>query len=319
MIDAWDRRAIGVAYSVALHIMVVVFLMTGLPFLATSTPEVLPTLTVEIVDIVRETNLNEGLPIEKPASSSEEDAAPSVVSAPPPPPPPPPPVAEKTPVTPPTPPAAPPAPSQEAVAIPQPKPKTVTPPSVSSSQTTSKKASASVSAPPKRPAFLTKKNSKNDQLDALAAQLQNLAGETSSREKEEDDQEKQQKIDEINDEIRQVAGQAINAPPASDDRLGADIATLLKNHISVCWSPPSAVEDARNLIVDIIVQLNKEREVTSVTIKNQVRYTADRGFQVAANAVERAIRDCSPLTVLPPEKYDLWKTLEFKFDPKLFL
>jgi hypothetical protein len=136
-----------------------------------------------------------------------------------------------------------------------------------------------------------------------------------------DDSKNQQNLaDLLDDTVRDNAGQAINTQKRDDGRLGADVITRLKSHIQPCWNPPSAIEGASSLIVDIIVELNEDGEVIKVRIKDILRYNADDAFRLAANAAERAFQQCSPLIPpLSPEDYEKWKTLNFRFDPRGFL
>jgi hypothetical protein len=105
-----------------------------------------------------------------------------------------------------------------------------------------------------------------------------------------------------------------------DEPLGADVITRLKSHIQQCWNPPSVIEGASSLVVDITVELNKDGEVIKVRIMDMLRYNTDDPFRLAANAAERAFQQCSPLIPpLSPEDYEKWKTLNFRFDPRGFL
>jgi hypothetical protein len=192
--------------------------------------------------------------------------------------------------------------------------------------------------PAKKPDDETANYLKNDQNTAktdaeLGIQLQNLLDEAQRPTQPEDDEKKVEKKDDpddsknqqnladlLDDTVRDNAGQAINTQKRDDGRLGADVITRLKSHIQPCWNPPSAIEGASSLIVDIIVELNEDGEVIKVRIKDILRYNADDAFRLAANAAERAFQQCSPLIPpLSPEDYEKWKTLNFRFDPRGFL
>lgn len=197
---------------------------------------------------------------------------------------------------------------------------------------------AEAPTPAKKPDDETANYLKNDQNTAktdaeLGIQLQNLLDEAQRPTQPEDDEKKVEKKDDpddsknqqnladlLDDTVRDNAGQAINTQKRDDGRLGADVITRLKSHIQPCWNPPSAIEGASSLIVDIIVELNEDGEVIKVRIKDILRYNADDAFRLAANAAERAFQQCSPLIPpLSPEDYEKWKTLNFRFDPRGFL
>ncbi len=136
-----------------------------------------------------------------------------------------------------------------------------------------------------------------------------------------DDTKSNQNLSDLLDEtLRDNAGQALNTNNNSDGALGADIVTLLKAAIQPCWNPPSAIEGASTLIVDIIVDFNEDGEVIRVKFKDTFRYTSDERFRLAANAAERAFKECSPfIPPLPPEQFEKWMTLPFRFNPSGFL
>lgn len=199
-----------------------------------------------------------------------------------------------------------------------------------------------VEAPPKKQpkvntddiaSYLTNDQNKSSSQNEIGLQVQNLIDDAQRQQKPEDQDEKNKKQDEpedtktnqqladlLNETLRDNAGQALNTNNKSDGPLGADIVTLLKAAIQPCWNPPSTIEGANALIVDIIVDFNEDGEVIRVKFVDEARYTADKKFELAANAVERAFKECSPLIPpLPPEQYEKWKTLPFRFDPGGFL
>lgn len=181
--------------------------------------------------------------------------------------------------------------------------------------------------------YLMNDENKAASKNEVGIQLQNLLDETQKQRKPEEQDEKVKKTDDTEDAkpnqtltnlldetVRDNAGQALNTNNRSDGPLGADIITLLKAAIQPCWNPPSAIEGANTLIVDIIVDFNEDGKVIRVKFKDASRYTLDEKFRLAANAVERAFKECSPfIPPLPPEQYDKWKRLPFRFDPRGFL
>lgn len=99
-----------------------------------------------------------------------------------------------------------------------------------------------------------------------------------------------------------------NAPTLSQSEIDA-----LRAQIQACWNPPPGALDARELIVQVRLQLNRDG---SVSAEPQV---LNRGshpqFQVAAESAKRAIRRCAPYK-MPIAKYDIWQDVEVTFDPR---
>ncbi len=92
----------------------------------------------------------------------------------------------------------------------------------------------------------------------------------------------------------------------------------LKSQLSQCWSVMSGARYAEDLVVDLKLFMNPDRTVRDVRIENRLRYSTDSYFRAAADSAQRAIFRCSPLD-LPPNKYDLWKTITVTFDPRSML
>jgi outer membrane biosynthesis protein TonB len=93
----------------------------------------------------------------------------------------------------------------------------------------------------------------------------------------------------------------------------------LMQQLARCWTAPSAVKDAQNLIVVLEVTVNPDRTSAQIQVEDQGRMS-DPGFSAAANAAKRALRmpECQILD-LPPDKYQEWQDLEITFDPSRML
>lgn len=98
----------------------------------------------------------------------------------------------------------------------------------------------------------------------------------------------------------------------SNSELGNLIAQL-----SQCWNIRAGAKYAEDLHVDLDIVVNTDRTVQSVKIVDQYRYNSDPAFRAAADAARRAVinPNCSPLD-LPAAKYNEWKFLPLRFDPK---
>ena len=320
--------------SLIFHGVVVGIFVVGMPYLSRDIAPQEPILTVEIVNTVPETNLDEGIdvkPVEKPAPEPEEET--ETAPEPPPPPPAPPPAPPPPPAPTPAPEAAEPAPKvADAVPVPSPEPKPVAAPKPETPKTKPKP----VKAPPKKPVFKSpeNKNAKNQQL-ALASKLQDLTDRQAALRRQEEEEKKKKnarnKLDQLvanaqkeKDEsaereetkakLDQLAGQALNTTPRTSSRTGASQNTILINHISQFWNPPTGAANADSLIIALIVHINKNAEVERVEIVDKARLQNDRTFKAAANAASRAIFNASPLPY-KLDKNEERKELEIDFDP----
>lgn len=112
------------------------------------------------------------------------------------------------------------------------------------------------------------------------------------------------------------------SPMASlSDRLAVnEIQAKLQRQLGYCWNVLAGAKYAENLVVDIRIFVNQDRTVRDAQVLDQTRYSTDTYFRAAADSALRALRHpyCTPLD-LPPDKYELWKTMVFQFDPSSML
>ncbi len=116
-----------------------------------------------------------------------------------------------------------------------------------------------------------------------------------------------------------ITGQEVNrtaslgVPTGNAASLSQSEIDALRAQIQACWNPPPGALDARDLIVQVRLQLNSDG---SISADPQV---LNRGshpqFQVAAESAKRAIRRCAPYK-MPIAKYDIWRDVEVTFDPR---
>ncbi|RZI47146.1 hypothetical protein [Candidatus Finniella inopinata] len=101
------------------------------------------------------------------------------------------------------------------------------------------------------------------------------------------------------------------------DTVTASEIDALRQHMRKCWVVPAGIKGAKDMAVDIKMELSKDGTVIKADIVDKSRMARDSAFRTAAESAKRAALDpqCSPLP-LPPGKYDQWKNLEFSFNPK---
>lgn len=99
--------------------------------------------------------------------------------------------------------------------------------------------------------------------------------------------------------------------------LTANEIDAVRQAIRKCWTFHAGSQGAKDIIVDIQMDLEPDGTVKSAEIMDKDRFAKDPAFRTAAESAKRAVLDpnCSPLP-FPPKKYDKWKTSAFRFNPK---
>lgn len=102
-------------------------------------------------------------------------------------------------------------------------------------------------------------------------------------------------------------------------RATATITTALQQMVSKCWSMDSGAANAESLKVVVRVYFNVDGELARPPeIRDKSRMNSNSFYRVAAERAARAIRRCAPYE-LPKDKFDLWKQIDFMFDPSEML
>lgn len=91
----------------------------------------------------------------------------------------------------------------------------------------------------------------------------------------------------------------------------------LRAQLERCWNVPMGAKDAQDLNVEIFMVINPDRTLRDARVVDMARYNRDSFFRAAADSAMRAVRNplCSPFMV-PPDKYDVWKTTIVNFNPR---
>lgn len=113
---------------------------------------------------------------------------------------------------------------------------------------------------------------------------------------------------------------ATGALASLSNKLTTSAANALNEQLSRCWNIPAGIKDAENMVIVLEVVVNPDRTVASAEIEDQARASTDPAFRTAAMSALRALRmpECTPLD-LPPDRYEDWKTMTVRFDPKNML
>ena len=101
------------------------------------------------------------------------------------------------------------------------------------------------------------------------------------------------------------------------DRLTISEQEMLRRKLSQCWKLMAGARYAEDLIVELKLFMNRDGTVRQASVMNASRYNHDSFYRAAADSALRAVTNptCSPFG-LPAEKYEAWKTIVVRFDPR---
>lgn len=106
------------------------------------------------------------------------------------------------------------------------------------------------------------------------------------------------------------------AAPAASPENGPIDFEALRQTIRPCWNTETAQTP---LIVTITVKMNRDARPLQAIPRVKAAYDSDPNYRAAADAALRAIMNprCQPWP-LPLDRYEVWQTLTFNFDPRDF-
>jgi outer membrane biosynthesis protein TonB len=277
----------GSIFSGIFHLAVLVLVVVGLPHFRVMPPDPEPVSTVEVVTVAPKATAPH-LP-KPPAPKPPPDVKPKPDPTPPPPAPPP---AAKPDPTPPKPEVIP----DKKTEAPKPKPEPV-----------EKKVEAPKPPPPKK--VEPKKEPPKPKADPFDSILKNLT-KTQPRPTKEPPPKPQPQQAMV--PPPPVQGAATLAEQLSRSELDA-----VRDRIRPCWNFPAGAKDADQLLVEITVSMNPDGRVREARIVDTRRMASDSYFRSAAESALRAVLNpaCQPLP-LSPEKYNTWKEMTLRFDPR---
>jgi len=107
---------------------------------------------------------------------------------------------------------------------------------------------------------------------------------------------------------------SLGAPTGSAATLSQSEIDALRARLRECWTVPVGLAEARDLIVTVRIQFNKDGSLSAdPRLMNSGSHPA---FQAASESALRAVRRCAPYTFMPPAKYEGWKDIIVDFDPR---
>ena len=92
----------------------------------------------------------------------------------------------------------------------------------------------------------------------------------------------------------------------------------IAGRLRACWNLDPGAMGIEYMIVEIKAELNQNGTVRKVEILDTARYNSDNHFRSVADSAVRAVHICAPYSILVDkyaEKYDMWKTMQLRFNP----
>lgn len=126
---------------------------------------------------------------------------------------------------------------------------------------------------------------------------------------------KQKSPKDAKDALDKLLSDANDSGASEIGELSASHIDALRSAIKQCWAVPAGLLDARNIAVEIHIELNSDGTVLHASVVDQARLAKDPNFKIAADAAYRAVLDpaCQPFP-LPKDKYNVWKEIDMTFD-----
>lgn len=271
-------------FSMLLHAFILIVGTLGLPYIAKPLEDNAPPIPIEMVDIsdITQTTKPAERAIPKPEEEKKEPPKPEPErpkQAP-----------KQTAATPPKPAPA----SKDDLVLPDKKAEKVKPEKVKEKPPV-----------PKKSPVLTQDTNTPAEDDPFKALLKNLQDE---------------KPDPSTEQGKAVAKPEQATPAPLGETMTMSELDALRQQLSQCWNVLAGARYAEDLVVDMKLYMNPDRTVRQASVVDSLRYTTDNVFRAAADSAMRAVRDpqCSPLR-LPPDKYNQWKEITIRFDPREIL
>lgn len=298
-------------YSLALHVAIILVFFV-FPFFFTSKIEMEPPITVEIATVSELTQAPRSKPSDKPPVKAEPKSKPVEKPQPPKP-------IEKP---------APSKPMEKPVEKPEPL-KPVEKPIEKPAEKPKEPEKKPEEKPKEKEKVKPKEKQKpkpDEDLD-IDSVLQNLDKAKSKREKK---QEEDLDLDSVLRDLRKdlpvpetpiKEAKVTSDKPMPNVREGDQISVSERDAVSrqfvPCWNLLAGAKGAQDMVIEIKIHANPDGSIADAHIVDTGRMALDGAFSAAASSALRAVKNpkCSPLK-LAPEKYNQWKNITLRFNPK---
>jgi hypothetical protein len=109
-------------------------------------------------------------------------------------------------------------------------------------------------------------------------------------------------------------GGEFDAPAIDSAEIGVDATAAFRDRLKTCASLPGTISSADRIRIVLRVSLAPNGTLAGDPVLIEASASA-KGPALMQSAV-RALRACAPYTMLPPDKYKEWKTLDLSFTPQ---
>ncbi|SDG85712.1 TonB family protein [Roseospirillum parvum] len=288
----------GVLLSAALHLLVVLFALVGMPHFIDPLPPRDQPIVVEMVELAEITQAPPPAPEPKP-EEKPEPPAPEPPQPQPTPPPEPAPEPEPEPVPPePEPEPEPPPPEPEpAPPEPEPEPQPEPEPEPEPEPAPPPRPKSKPAPPPKpepEPKAEKKPAPPEDPLASLLASVEELEDKVERR------------ADTAQPRQQGAAAPSLNRSPLAADKPTMSEIDAIRAHVQRHWNIPAGARDATEMSVELEIKVLPNGEVLDVTVVDRARMAGDPFFRSVAESAVRAVRRASPLPI-PRDRYESFR------------
>ena len=113
-----------------------------------------------------------------------------------------------------------------------------------------------------------------------------------------------------------VEDSPVEESPNLSSLLNASEMDAVRNQVMGCWLEPTGLKEGQQYVVEIKVVVNRDRTVQSAKVVDSPRMRSDPFYRTLGESAVRALYNprCSPL-MLPEGKYNTWNSITFRFSP----
>lgn len=102
----------------------------------------------------------------------------------------------------------------------------------------------------------------------------------------------------------------------STEPLSMTVLDAVRAQVERNWNIDAGAKGAAELLIEVRIQMQPDGTVRSATIVDDLRYQTDTYWRSMADSARRAVLLSSPLQGLPQDKYEQWKDIKMRFNPK---
>jgi len=109
-------------------------------------------------------------------------------------------------------------------------------------------------------------------------------------------------------------GGAFDAPAIDSAEIGLDETAAFRDRLKTCSSLPDTISPDDK--IRIVLRVAFKPDGTLAAAPTLIEASASAKGPALMQSAIRALRACQPYTMLPPDQYSEWKTLDLTFTPE---